>query len=76
MDKPYILNGNRLTHEEYKKSRYDDLRIRVPKGKKLEVQYHANFFDKSLNAFVNRAIEETMIRDRENASVNPDKQST
>lgn len=32
--RPYIINGERVTLEEYRKTKYEDLRIRVPKGKK------------------------------------------
>lgn len=32
--RPYIINGKRVTLEEYRKTKYKGLRIRVPKGKK------------------------------------------
>lgn len=40
-----------------------DIRIRVPKGEKSKVQAHATATVESMNAFVVRAIRETMTRD-------------
>lgn len=61
--KPYILNGERVTLEEYRKAKYEDLRVRVPKGKKAEIQDFVARTGKSLNAFINEAIEEKMERE-------------
>jgi len=62
-EKPYLVNGEYVTLEEYRKTKYEDLRVRVPKGKKTDVQAHASTRNESLNAFVNRAIDETIERD-------------
>ena len=35
--KPYIVDGQRVTLEEYRKTKYEDLRVRVPKGRKEEI---------------------------------------
>ena len=43
---------------------YDDLWLHVPKGKKADLQDHAAGQGESLNGFVNRAIDETVARDR------------
>lgn len=43
----------------------DELKIRVPKGRKAEIQAHAEAMGESLNAFVGRAINETMERDNQ-----------
>ena len=59
-NKPYILDGERVSHEEYTKSKYEDLRIRVPKGKKAEIKSFAESRGKSLNGFVNEAIDNAM----------------
>ena len=40
-------------------------RIRMAKDKYEEVQSHAENMGESVNAFVNRAIDETMARDQE-----------
>lgn len=50
--------------EKYKKANYDEIKVRVPKGKKAEIQAHAETMEESLNAFINRAIAETMERDQ------------
>ena len=44
---------------------YDSLRIVVKKGRKAKIQAHAEARGESLNAFVGRAISETMERDRQ-----------
>lgn len=48
---------------KYMKSNYDELKVRVPKGKKDEIKSHAEKHGESLNSFINRAIDETMKRD-------------
>lgn len=48
---------------KYNAKAYDSLRIVVPKGKKADLQAHAESRGESLNKFVNRAIEETIERD-------------
>jgi hypothetical protein len=49
--------------EKYLKESVEDIRIRVPKGKKAALQSHAAGRGESLNGFVNRAIDETVERD-------------
>ena len=51
--------------EKYKKANYDEIKVRVPKGKKLDIQTHIEITAESLNSFINRAIAETMARDLE-----------
>lgn len=51
---------------KYMKENYDELKVRVPKGKKDIIKAHASEQGESLNGFVNRAIDETMERDGEN----------
>ena len=63
--RPYPVNGQRVTHEEYVKTKYEDLRVRVPKGKKELVQAHAEARRESVNGFINRAIDHEMERDKE-----------
>ena len=43
--------------------KFDEMRVRVPKGRKDTVKAHAERQGESLNAFINRAITETMERD-------------
>jgi len=48
---------------KYMKNNYDELKVRISKGKKAELQEHAAMGGESLNGFVNRAIDETVERD-------------
>lgn len=43
---------------------YDRVNLTMPKGKKDEIQAHATQKGESVNAFINRAITETMERDK------------
>lgn len=43
----------------------DEIRIRMPKGKKEIIQAHAAAQGESVNGFINRAVDETMERDGE-----------
>ncbi len=49
--------------KKYLKESVEDIRIRVPKGRKEVVKSHAEKQGESMNAFVVRAIDETMQRD-------------
>ena len=46
--------------------KFDEIRVRVPKGKKEVIQDHAAAVGMSLNAYINQAIDEKMERDQEN----------
>lgn len=43
--------------------KFDEMRVRVPAGQKAVTKAHAESQGESLNAFINRAITETMDRD-------------
>ena len=60
MAKPQTVASNK-----YNAKAYDSLRIVVKKGRKAEIQAHAETMGESLNAFVGRAINETMERDKQ-----------
>ncbi len=49
---------------KYNKNHYDSMLIRVPKGKREIISEHAKDYDGSLNKFLNRAVDETMERDK------------
>lgn len=49
--------------ERYNAKAYDDIRLRVNKGQKELIAAHAAARGESVNAFINRAISETMERD-------------
>lgn len=50
--------------DRYNAKAYDEIKIRVPKGQKDLIQAHAEAHGESTNGFINRAISETMERDR------------
>ena len=47
----------------YMKSNYDRVNLVMPKGKKDIIQAHAAQQGESVNAYINRAIDEAMQRD-------------
>lgn len=53
-------NGNR----KWDAANLDRLSLALPKGKKAEIQAHAQAHGESVNAFISRAIETTMRLDR------------
>ena len=48
---------------KYMKENYDEIKVRVGKGKKDKIKAHAEAHGESVNGFINRAISETMERD-------------
>lgn len=50
---------------KYIKNHYDEIKLRVPKGERERIQAHAATKGESVNAFVYRAIKETLERDAE-----------
>ena len=49
--------------KKYNQEKVDRIPMRVPKGKKEIIQAHAAKRGESINAFLNRAVDETMERD-------------
>lgn len=58
-------DANRRAVAKYKKENYDQIQLRVPKGRKDEIQAHAEAHGESTNGFINRAITNQMERDNE-----------
>lgn len=50
---------------KYMRENYDRVNLTMPKGKKDEVNAHAQSQGKSLNGFINEAIDEKIERDNE-----------
>ena len=64
------MDGNKAKASTAAKNRYnakayDSLRVVVKKGRKAEIQAHAEAMGESLNAFVGHSINEAMERDRQ-----------
>lgn len=49
---------------KYMKNNYDEIKVRVGKGRKAQIQAHAELCGESVNGFITRAIAETMERDQ------------
>lgn len=56
--------ANQRAVNKYKKNNYDRIEITAPKGRRDEIKAHAEAHSESVNGFINRAIAETMERDR------------
>ena len=52
--------------DRYNAKAYDEIKVRVNKGKKDAIKAHADGRGESVNSFIGRAIDETMERDSEN----------
>jgi len=50
---------------KYMKNNYDEIKIRVDKGKKPKIQAHAANMGESTNSFIKRAIDEVIERDNQ-----------
>lgn len=50
---------------KYMKANYDELKIRIPKGNRARIQEHAREQGESTNAFIYRAVNETIERDKQ-----------
>ena len=48
---------------KYVKNNYDEIKLRMPKGKKEIIQAHAAQRGESVNAYINRAIDKAMSED-------------
>lgn len=53
---------------KYMAANYDRINLTVPKGKKAVIQTHAEQQGKSVNGFINEAIDEKMERDKDGES--------
>ena len=53
----------RAVHK-YVKANYDRLELTVPRGRKAEIKEHAESMGESVNAFINRAINNQIERDK------------
>ena len=60
-----VSKASQRAVSKYMKNNYDEIKCRIPKGRKAEIQAHAQARGESMNAFIQRAIDETMTRDGE-----------
>ena len=59
-----VSKANQRAVAKYVKNNYDRMDVTVPKGRKDVIKSHAAEHGESVNAFINRAINETMERDQ------------
>lgn len=62
-EKKSVSKAQQRAVNKYRKNNYDLIQITMPKGRKDEIKAHADGKGESVNAFINRAIDETMERD-------------
>lgn len=58
-----VSKAQQASVNKYVKANYDRINVTMPKGRKDEIKAHASARGESVNAFINRAIEETMERE-------------
>ncbi len=58
------MAGNSEYRNRWISEKLDRVNLTMPKGKKATIQAHAEQQGESLNAFINRAIDETIERDK------------
>lgn len=58
-----MANNHIQSVSKYNAANYDSITFRVPRGAKSVIQQHSSSSDKSLNAFINRAILQCMQDD-------------
>ncbi len=61
--KKKVSEAQRRAVAKYNAANYDRVELRLDKGRKDTVKAHAETQGESLNAFINRAITETMERE-------------
>ena len=58
-----ISDARRRANEKWLKEKVEEVKFRVLKGKKAVIQEHAAAKGESVNAFLNRAVDEALKRD-------------
>lgn len=58
-----ISEARRRANEKYNAKAYEEIKVRVNRGKKEEIKIYAESKGESLNGFINKAIDEKMERD-------------
>lgn len=58
-----LSEARQRANRKYNEKAYDRIELKVPKGKKSDLQEHAADRGESLNGFVNRAIDNQVSQD-------------
>ena len=59
-----VSKAQQASVNKYVKKNYDRINVTMPKGQKEVIRAHAEIRGESVNGFINRAIEETMEREK------------
>lgn len=62
-EEPKISKAQQKAVNKYVKNNYDRINVTFPKGKKEELKEHAQKNNESVNAFIVRAVAETLERE-------------
>lgn len=60
-----VTKAQQRAVSKYTKENYDEIKVRVEKGQKEIIKAHAESRGESVNAFIGRAIENQMERDKQ-----------
>ena len=66
MEKKVTTDAQKRAHQKYMEQ-FVEVKVRMSPEQRTVVQTHASTMGESATAFINRAINETMARDREKA---------
>lgn len=58
-----VSEARRRANDKWLKEKVEEVKFRVPKGKKKIIQQHVAQTGESVNAFLNRAVDEAIERD-------------
>lgn len=58
-----LTDAQKRARDKWLTEKVEDIRFRVPKGKKAIIQEHAAKLGESVNAFINRAVDEAIAHD-------------
>lgn len=60
-----VSKAQRRATDKYIAEKTDEIKLRVPKGRKEIIKAHAESMGESVNSFINRAVDEAIERERE-----------
>ena len=61
-----VSKNQQKSVNKYIQKNYDRINLTLPRGKKAELQEHAQANGESVNAFIARAIEKTLMEEKNN----------
>ena len=62
-----VSKNQQKSVNKYIQKNYDRINLTLPRGKKAEIQEHAQAKGESVNAFITRAINQTLENEKNNA---------